>query len=118
MQTMSAADLAKLWKEYVWQLSQILAKEDDFQGTWTRSSERLDALTSELVQLMMHLWDCCPEFARIKARLQKSKSGKHSYLDLNLKPLVPNLPSLPESVSGRVLHVRLAIWGAVSLHGG
>ena len=70
LQKMTGADLAKLWKEYVWQLGQILPKEDNAAAAqWTPTSERLDALTSELVQLMMHLWDSCPDFACIQVSL-------------------------------------------------
>lgn len=72
MQKMTAQDLAKLWKEYVWQLSQILSKEEGCGAHWTPTSERLDALTSELIQLMMHLWDTCADFARIKVRCCQS----------------------------------------------
>ena len=63
---MDGVDLAKLWKEYVWQLDQLLPANSSCRGQWTPTRERLDALTSELVQLMMHLWDSCQDFARIK----------------------------------------------------
>ena len=63
---MDGLDLAKLWKEYVWQLDQLLPTSSCCRGQWTPTRERLDALTSELVQLMMHLWDSCHDFARIK----------------------------------------------------
>lgn len=66
VQKMDGFDLAKLWKEYVWQLDQLLPRSSSCQGQWTPTRERLDALTSELVQLMMHLWDNCSDFARIK----------------------------------------------------
>lgn len=67
IQKMDGLDLAKLWKEYVWQLDQLLPNGSCCRGQWTPTRERLDALTSELVQLMMHLWDSCHDFARIKA---------------------------------------------------
>ena len=63
---MDGVDLAKVWKEYVWQLELLLPDSTSCQGPWTPTRERMDALTSELVQLMMHLWDSCPDFSRIK----------------------------------------------------
>ena len=66
IQKMDGLDLAKLWKEYVWQLDQLLPTSGSCRGQWTPTRERLDALTSELVQLMMHLWDSCQDFGRIK----------------------------------------------------
>jgi len=63
---MDAVDLATVWKEYVWQLELLLPDSNSCQGQWTPTRERMDALTSELVQLMMHLWDACPDFSRIK----------------------------------------------------
>ena len=55
-----------------WQLEQLLPGSGSCRGQWTPTRERLDALTSELVQLMMHLWDSCPDFARIKVGMLPS----------------------------------------------